>query len=279
MPSATTTQPPPVPPYPIEDETITLVDPSRNTPPRGNVPGASGRVLVTAIRRPVGPTGPMPLVVFAHGWNSNPTVYEPLLDAWAEAGYLVAAPVFPDSANTLPGSPISNYPDQAIDLSFVITSLLGGLAGPIDPTRIAVAGHSDGGTDVALLALNPLYADHRVSAYLSLSGEIPSGVAGTWGDSAPGALLVTVGTNDEYGLLPRSTQVFATARVTAKVMLQVAGGDHLSMYIGSSPEAVALRAETVRFLNAALGLGAATTAQLVSALDPPGEPSIEVSSS
>jgi hypothetical protein len=142
-----------------------------------------------------------------------------------------------------------------------------------------VAGHSDGGTDVALLALNPSYADHRIRAYLSLSGEIPSGVAGPWGVATPGALLVAVGTDDQYGLLPRSTQVFATATVTAKVLLQVTDGDHLEMYIGSSPEAVTLRAETVRFLNVALSPRGSTSSQLVSALESPGDSSIAVSSS
>ena len=55
------------------------------------------------------------------------------------------------------------------------------------------------------------------------------------------------------------------------------GGDHLAMYLGSSPEAVALRADTVRFLNCALGSGGASSAQLVSALEPSGAPSIVVS--
>jgi pimeloyl-ACP methyl ester carboxylesterase len=274
---STTTQPLPVPPFPVEDETFTFVDPTRETPARGDVPGSSERVLVTDIRRPVGPKGPLPLVVFAHGWNSNPTVYESLLDAWAAAGYMVAAPVFPDSADTLPGPPVSNYPEQALDLSFVITSLLGGRAGPVDPTRIAVAGHSDGGTDVALLALNPSYADRRVKAYLSLSGEIPAGVPGPWGVSMSGSLLVAVGTDDQYGLLPKATQIFDTAMMTGKVLLTVTGGDHLDMYIGSSPEAVALRAETVRFLNYALGHLGASSTQLASALAPAGDPSIVVS--
>jgi len=276
--STTTTRPAAPPPYAVEDETITLDDPTRDTPARGDVPGSSGRVLVTDIRRPAGLPGPLPLVVFAHGWNSNPTVYETLLDTWAAAGYLVAAPVFPDSADTLPGSPVSNYPDQALDISFVITSLLGGRAGPVDPTRIAVAGHSDGGTDVALLALNPAYADSRVRAYLSLSGEIPAGVTGPWGVATPGSLLVAVGTDDEYGLLPRSTQVFDTADMTGKVLVQVTGGDHLGIYVGSSPAAVALRAETVRFLHDALRPTGSSSAQLVSALEPPGDASIVVSS-
>ena len=278
-PTTGTTPSTPAPAYPVEHETISLIDPSRNTPARGDVPAHAGRVLMTVISHPIGVPGPLPLVVFAHGWNSNPTVYEPLLDEWAASGYLVAAPTFPDSASTLPGSPVSNYPEQARDMSFVITSLLAGGAGPVDPTRIAVAGHSDGGTDVALRALNPSYADPRVRAYLSLSGEIPFGVPGPWSAPTTGALLVAVGTDDQYGLAPRSRQVFDAAGVSSKVLLTQDGGDHLGMYIGSSPEAMAMRAETVHFLDAALQPGGATSAQLISSLDPAGDPSISVTAS
>jgi fermentation-respiration switch protein FrsA (DUF1100 family) len=264
------------PPYPVEQDVVGLVDPSRDTPARGVIPAQGGRQLITVIRRPTGPPGPRPLVVFAHGWNVNPTSYEPLLDAWASAGYLVAAPTFPDSANTLPGSPVSNYPEQARDISFVITALLGGRAGPVEPSRIAVAGHSDGGTDVALLALNPAYADPRVRAYLSLSGEVPSGVPGPWGTPTSAALLVAVGTRDKYGLFPRSRQVFEAA-AAPKVLLTVAGGDHMGIYTGASPQAVAVRHETVRFLDVALRAKTTTSADLTSALEPAGDPSILVS--
>jgi poly(3-hydroxybutyrate) depolymerase len=271
-PPATTTTAP-RPPYMVQDETITLTDPNRNTPARGTVPGHSGRVLLTVIRRPVGLSGPRPLVVFAHGWNSNPMVYEPLLDTWAEAGYIVAAPTFPDSANTLPGDPVSNYPDQALDMSFVISSLLRGIAGPIDRGRIAVAGHSDGGADVALMALNPHYADSRVRAYLSLSGQIPSDVAGPWGMPSPAALFVAVGTADQYGLLGPATQVFQTAQMP-KVLLTLAGGDHLTTFIGDTAAEVAMRNETARFLEEVFSSPTTTPAQLQAALIPTGDPGI-----
>ena len=117
-------------PIPSRDETITLFDP---TPTRRAV--AMCRPHREGCSSPTSAAGrpdrTLPLVVFAHGWNNNPAVYETLLDTWAAAGYLVAAPVFPNSANTLPGSPVSNYPEQALDLSFVITSLLGGRAVPL----------------------------------------------------------------------------------------------------------------------------------------------------
>ena len=85
---------------------------------------------------------------------------------------------------------------------------------------------------------------------------------------------MAVGTRDEYGLAPRSRQVFDTASVTAKVMLTVTGGNHLGIYLDPSPEAEAVRRETVRFLDAALQAGGATSAHLAAALSPTGNPSI-----
>lgn len=271
-PSTVTTAP--APPYSVQTSSLALVDPSRTTPQRGSVPATPGRVLTTEVWRPEGVAGPLPLIVFGHGWNSDPNAYAPLLLEWAEAGYVVAAPVFPDSADTLPGTPVSDFPDEARDLSFVITALLGGHE-PIDPSRVAVAGHSDGGSDVALLALNPAYADHRIRAYLSLSSELPAAVAGPWDSPTPGTLLVAVGTADEYGLLPKATEVYQTADM-AKALLTIAGGDHLGPFVGMSPQSQSVRAETLRFLRLALGPGAVTPTDLAAALGPPPDPSIDV---
>ncbi len=263
------------PPFTVHTETITLFDPTRSTPARGAVPATQGRRLLTDLFVPSGAPGPLPLVVFAHGWNSDPSFYEPVLQKWAQAGFLVAAPIFPDSTDLYAGSPVSDYAGQASDISFVITSLLRDDAVKVDPTRIAVAGHSDGGTDVALLALDPAYADPRVRAYICMAGELPSGVAPYTVGSSRAALLVAVGSDDEYGLNARSPIVFQDAQTSSKVMIVEQGGDHLGSFVSTTPVAAAMRDEVTRFLELALEPESPTSASVLAALDP-GSPSLTI---
>jgi dienelactone hydrolase len=264
------------PPYAVQTSSVRFFDPSRMTPARGSVPAAQGRVLVTDLFVPVGASRPRPLVVFAHGWNSDPGVYATLLEGWAAAGFVVAAPVFPDSTDLYAGSPVSDYADQALDITFVITSLLHDQVASIDPTRIAVTGHSDGGTDVALMVLDPAYADTRVGAYVCMSGEMPSGVAGYSVATTPAALLVAVGSDDEYGLYPRSTQVFQAAQAPAKAMLVEPGGDHLGSFMGATPAAAAMREAETQFLELALEPQTPTAAAIDGALAQPAAGLLQV---
>ncbi len=139
-----------------------------------------------------------------------------------------------------------------------------------------MAGHSDGGTDVALLALDPTYADGRVHAYVSLSGEMPSGVPPFSVAPTHAALFVAVGSADEYGLYPLATDVFNAAESPTKGMVVEQGGDHLGSFIDDTPAAAAMREETTRFLELALEPRTPTSAQVVAALNPPSSPSLTV---
>ncbi|MGH9125883.1 MAG: alpha/beta hydrolase family protein [Acidimicrobiales bacterium] len=236
--------------YQTTTSDITVVDPSRSTPDRGSMAGHPGRTLRTLVITPsVSGGGKFPVIVFAHGYDSEPETYLRLLQAWASAGYLVLAPESPGSAANLLGSPVrSDIGGQAQDLSFVITKALSGTFGSVDPARVTVAGHSDGGSAIATLALNVAYHDPRIANYIVLSGAIPDDVGGTWG-TAPesGRLLVVVGDQDEYSDLPASTGVYDTATM-AKTLAIAPGGDHLDTYLAATSLANDVRAETVAFL-------------------------------
>ena len=237
--------------YDVERDVVTLFDPTRWTPARGDEPAAEGRSLRTVLVRPVGTEGRLPLIVFAHGFDSEPEVYERLLDSWAAAGYLVAAPELPGSARDLPGEPTEDIDQQARDISFVITSLLANGVGA-DSGEIAVAGHSDGGSAVATLALDGAFTDSRIGAYLVLSGAIPDDVDGDWATGVgSGAMLVTVGEEDEYGDFPAARELYDRAAMP-KALLTVPGSGHLGLYIVSSSVDDRVRATTVRFLDGVL---------------------------
>src|SRR5256885_1297676 len=95
---------------------MTFTDHSRSVTLPGK--GTGPRTLVTMIRYPAqGPASRVdsqrappvrgvrfPLVVFGHGYTVMPAIYSALLQAWARAGYVVAAPIFPlENANASGG--------------------------------------------------------------------------------------------------------------------------------------------------------------------------------
>ncbi|MEO6467529.1 MAG: hypothetical protein ABIP21_00405 [Acidimicrobiia bacterium] len=122
---------------------------------------------------PTSRSGPLPLIVVAHGLDGDPGALAPLLDAWARRGYVVAAPRLPTTEKDDDGSSTRQESvEQARDLSFVISRLLdtsahapfGVLRRAIDPTRIGAAGMSLGGLAVYGLISNTCCRDARVRA-------------------------------------------------------------------------------------------------------------------
>lgn len=226
------------------------------------------RVLVTDVRYPALPAnasgsagapasaqGPFPLVIFAHGYDVTPRVYSALLDRWASAGYVVAAPTFPLTNPHAPGGPregdIVNEPS---DVSFLITRLLaasasgtGPLAGLIDPAHIAVAGHSDG-AEVALgCAYEPGYRDARVHAAVILSGAPFSGPPTAMPPGGP-PLLATLGTRDTTNPPHFSRAVFRQA-ARPKFLLELRGAGHLAPYSYGQPWLEVVEAVSTAFLD------------------------------
>src|ERR1700722_19075587 len=121
-------------------ETLTFVDHARVTPANGTAPGTPYRTLQTSILYPATGTptgkpvanvppshngGPFPVIVFAHGLDSNAIIYFPLIAEWAEAGFVVVAPTFPLSNLFAPGGDTAkDLVNQPGDMSFVLTQAL-----------------------------------------------------------------------------------------------------------------------------------------------------------
>jgi fermentation-respiration switch protein FrsA (DUF1100 family) len=201
-------------------------------------------------------SGPFPLVVFGHGFNVTPSVYTRLLHSWAQAGYVVASPVFPLENPSAPGGPNeADLINQPADMRFVISSMLASsrlssdpLAGLIDPGAIAVSGHSDGGDSALAVAYDPRSRDPRVGAAVILSGaEIPA--EGEFAFPAGGPpLLATQGTADTVNP-PSLTDAFFEVARRPKYLLRLLGAEHLPPYSDEQPQLAIVERVTLAFLD------------------------------
>ena len=294
---------PPAPPrpsaYAVGLQTLRLVEPGRTVElPNGT---REPRTLLTYVRYPAlgapqrtdvpgaAPArgdGPFPLVVFGHGFAVTPEVYGRMLQSWARAGYVVAAPVFPLENADAPGGPdesdLSNQPE---DMRFVISRILaasrsasGPLAGLVDPSAVAVSGQSDGGDTALAVGYDRYFSDPLVKAVIVLSGaEIP-GVAGFEFPLGSPPLLAAQGTADSVNL-PSETSAFFEAARPPKYLLSLLGAGHLPPYSYQQPQLGIVERVTVAFLDAYLEHKPGALARLRSAGNAPGTATLRAEAS
>ena len=230
--------------------TFTFVDRSRTAPLRDGQRVA--RTLATVVRIPSAP-GRHPLVVFAHGFGLLPGTYANLLDAWARAGYVVAAPAFPLERANAPGGPDeSDLINEPRDISFVVDRLLaldttahGALTGAIDRSRIAVAGHSDGAVAALAAAYDPRFRDARFRAAIVLSGAMLGGMTSFSLHGPP--LLAIQGTADPINPPATTSGYFARAH-RPKFLLWLLGASHRPPYTTEQPQLGIVERATIGFL-------------------------------
>lgn len=199
--------------------------------------------------------GPFPLVVFGHGFAVTPSIYARLLRAWAAAGYVVAAPVFPLSNAHAPGGPNeADLVNQPGDMSLVITRILMAsstshriLSHLID-AKIAVAGQSDGGSTALATAYNRNYADRRVRAAVILSGARIPGLGGYDFARFPRPLLAAQGTADMTNI-PAATYHYYASAHHPKFLLSLFGAGHLPPYTTEQPQLGVVERVSTAFLD------------------------------
>ncbi|WP_406641376.1 alpha/beta hydrolase family protein [Amycolatopsis sp. WGS_07] len=102
----------------------------------------------------------LPVVVFSHGMTLTMDDYAPLAGFWAARGFVVVQPTHLDSSGLAPDDPRTPHiwRIRTDDLTGILDRLdeiedaVPGLAGRIDRSRVAVAGHSWGAQTASTLA-------------------------------------------------------------------------------------------------------------------------------
>lgn len=284
--------------YRVGSESLTLVDHSRGTPGHGNAPATPYRTLSTYVVYPAtgAPTTfpvsdappaiegkPFSVIIFAHGLDSNGPIYQPLLEQWAAAGFVVVAPTFPLSSITAPGG-ASTVDDiaQPGDLSFVLTKVLGlsaqkgnVLSGMIDSHRIAAVGHSLGAMTVLAWSEDTCCEDHRIDAAVIFDGVEADFGQGTFFGGHTVPILVVHGTADQTIPYANGRKIYDDAK-PPKFLVSLIGAPHVSFLQIGAPdqkppvwEHVDVQS-VIEFLKAELDHSTAAMNQLIAVANQPG---------
>jgi predicted alpha/beta-hydrolase family hydrolase len=137
----------------------------------------------------------LPVILLSHGggvsnYLSSLLGFGPLVDFWAARGFAVIQPTHLTSnslgldASKSPGFPESRIQDMVmiLDNLDVLQDAVPGLAGRLDPDRIAVAGHSFGGQTAGML-LGEQFTDADGTVVYAPDARVKAGVL----LAAPGA--------------------------------------------------------------------------------------------
>ena len=160
-------------PEPATHVQLDLVDRTRPAVDPIGVRNAPVRSLPTELYLPHA-RGPVPLIVFAHGYDGDPSKFTQLFEHWSDAGFAVVAPRFPITYTGAAIGPLSraaDYAEQPADLAFVLDHVLTSRwKSRIDVKKIGAAGLSLGGATTWGFIGNSCCRDARVKAAIVMDG-------------------------------------------------------------------------------------------------------------
>lgn len=224
--------------------------------------------------------GPFPVIVFAHGFEVVPATYASLLDAWVRAGFVVAAPVFPDE-NEATVEEDGGFTNQAIaanleadernepgDIPFVLRQLQAldaagsgsRLSRLLNLSKVALTGQSDGANVMAALEFDKAFAAKLAAmpvaarAVAVLSGQ-PLTTTDSYGarSSSPPVLFVQSNADTCNPPGTATTLYSEIAADPTKWFVELLGAEHLPPYRGALPWAPVVVKATTTFFELELG--------------------------
>ena len=210
---------------------LDLVDRSRPAVDPSGVRNAPVRSLPTELYLPHA-RGPVPLIVFAHGYDGDPSKFTQLFEHWSDAGFAVVAPRFPityTGAATGPLSRSGDYGEQPADLTFVLDRVLTSRwKSRIDAKKIGAAGLSLGGATIWGLIGNSCCRDARVKAAIVMDG-IQFGFNGGTRVANRIPLLMFHADHDYALPYPSAVTAYTTA-AAPKYFVTIVGAFHAEPY-------------------------------------------------
>jgi dienelactone hydrolase len=258
--------------YAVGTGQATFVDHSRATSPNGDFGGAPNRTIPVEFWYPAeGATGaeavggaaadrahgPYPLILFSHGYDVTPDFYRPMLERWAAAGYVVAAPVYPILSGTPGGASHVDYEQTFGDARFVIDQVLAlpssdAMGGLVDPARIGAAGHSDGEVIAFAEGLLQCCRDARVKSVVAMAGDL-SNANNPHVRNLGLPILHVMETNDEYDPYQHSIDWDRENLDAPRWMLSLLGASHVPPYTQpGNPAFELVSTSTIAFFDGTL---------------------------
>jgi dienelactone hydrolase len=237
--------------FPVGVRTVSLARGDRPLPTTIWYPAASGSVGAIARRKTPAAGGRFPLVIFSHGLSGLPQRYAGLAQAWASAGFVVAAPQYPHTSGHTKQFIRNDIENQPADAWYVIDRLrhldtvVGDLlSGHVDAERVAAIGHSAGG-----FTTNGMFTaghDARLVAGVVIAGWLaPGAFAGP-----PANLLFIHGVRDNVVPVAASRLTYAQVPASWPKSMQLLQGRWHSEYLKPGrPGFTGLRAMTTNFLR------------------------------